>query len=72
MLQTFDQRAKFLQRFFIFFGKLKQHTGIGNLGLKTLLAFNLLFQDAATLQEFLRAVLVIPKIRRRGFLLDAA
>jgi hypothetical protein len=66
VLEAVHQGAQFLQRFFIFFGKLKQHAGIGNLGLETFLPFYLLFKDATPLQKFLGRFLVVPKLGRRS------
>lgn len=49
MFQALDQRAQFLQRFLIFFSKLKEDTGVRNLGYELFLALNLLLQAASFL-----------------------
>src|SRR5688572_31176549 len=70
VLEAVHQGTQFLQRFFIFLSKLKQHAGIGNLGLETFLPFYLLFKDTAPLQKFLGRFLIVPKLGRRSGLFD--
>src|SRR5882724_3781731 len=50
VLETLDKRTQFFQRLLICFGKLEKHTGVVQLRLEVLLAFDLSFQPAAFLQ----------------------
>ena len=62
VLEAFDQRAEFVQRFFVFLGKFKKHPRVGNLRFKFLLSLNLLLQYRSFLQQLLRGRLIVPKI----------
>jgi hypothetical protein len=65
VLEPFDEQAtQFLQRLFVFFGKLKEHARVCYLRFKLLLPLNLLLQAAAFLQQLLRGFLIVPKVRR--------
>ena len=54
----------------VFFGKLKEHFGVGDLRFKVFLALDFLFQPTAILQKLLRGFLIIPEIRRGGLCFD--
>lgn len=58
MFQTAQQFAQFIQRSFIFFRKFKEHTRVGNLGLKLFLSLEYSLQSAALLQQLLGGLLV--------------
>src|SRR5215216_3946494 len=59
-----------MNRRFVFFSKLKEHFSVSNLRFKVFLAFDLLFEAAAILQQLLRGFLIAPEIRRRGLTFD--
>ena len=70
MFEPFEQSAKFVQRLFVFSGEFKQDACVGYLRFKKLLPLDLLFQPAALLQEFLRLLLIVPKVLSRGLVFD--
>src|SRR5207244_4700583 len=62
---------EFFQRFFILLGKLKKDTGVRYLRFELLLPLDLSFQHAALLQQFLRCLLIVPKLRCGSLTLNA-
>lgn len=70
MIEPAKQGIQLAQRFFVFNGELKQHSGIGDLRFKMLLPLNLLFEAASFLQKFLCLLLIVPEIRGGGLVLN--
>jgi hypothetical protein len=58
VFQSFEQRPQLVKRGGVFFGKFKEHRGVGDFSRKLLVPLNGSLQPATLLQKFLRRFLV--------------